>query len=54
MAGLVNASTTGNPFLGGKLLGTSIGRSSGALKGFGNPFLGDTLLGTSIGRASGL
>ena len=29
----VNAFTTGNPFLGTKLLGFSIGRGSGALKG---------------------
>ena len=30
---MVNAFTTGNPFLGTKLLGFSIGRGSGALKG---------------------
>ena len=29
----VNPFTTGNPFLGTKLLGFSIGRGSGALKG---------------------
>ena len=31
--GLLNPFTTGNPFLGTKLLGFSIGRGSGALKG---------------------
>ena len=30
----VNPFTTGNPFLGTKLLGLSIARGSGALKGF--------------------
>ena len=30
---LVNLFTTGNPFLGTKLLGFSVGRGSGALKG---------------------
>ena len=31
MTGLVNPFTTGNPFLGTKLLGVSIGRGSGAI-----------------------
>ena len=33
MAGVLNPFTTGNPFLGTKLLGFSIGRGSGALEG---------------------
>ena len=32
----MNPFTTGNPFLGTKLLGFSIGRGSGALKGLRN------------------
>ena len=32
-----NPFATGNPFLGTKLLGFSIGRGSGALKGLTNP-----------------
>ena len=34
---VVNPFTTGNPFLGTKLLGFSIGRDSGALKGSSAP-----------------
>ena len=34
----VNPFTTGNPFLGTKLLEFSIGRGSGALKGLTVPF----------------
>ena len=34
----LNPFTTGNPFLGGKLLGFSIGRGSGALKGLRSRF----------------
>ena len=34
---VLNPFTTGNPFLGTKLLGFSIGRGSGALKGLRNP-----------------
>ena len=33
----INPCTTGNPFLGTKLLGFSIGRGSGALKGLKIP-----------------
>ena len=33
MTGFLNPFTTGNPFLGTKSLGFSIGRDSGALKG---------------------
>ena len=33
----LNPFTTGNPFLGAKLLGFSIGRGSGALKGSPTP-----------------
>ena len=33
MTGLLKPFTNGNPFLGTKLLGLSIGRGSGALKG---------------------
>ena len=32
----LNAFTTGNPFLGTKLLGFSVGRGSGAVKGLSN------------------
>ena len=34
----LNPFTTGNPFLGTKLLGFSIGRGSGALEGLTTPF----------------
>ena len=34
---ILNPFTTGNPFLGTKLLGFSIGRGSGALKGDKSP-----------------
>ena len=37
LGGEVNPFTTGNPFLGTKLLGFSIGRGSGALKGLRHP-----------------
>ena len=53
MESLVNAVTTRNPFLGGKLHGYSTGRGFGALKGFGNIFFGDKILETSIGRGFG-
>ena len=38
----VNPFTTGNPFLGTKLLGFSVGRGSGALKGLRYPCHGGT------------
>ena len=46
---LINPCTTGNPFLGTKLLGFSVGRGSGALKG-----LRGTPTGISYGLGLGL
>ena len=58
MMGLLNPFSTGNPFLGTKLLGFSVGRGSGALRGLTalyswEPFILDRLLGNSLGRGLG-